>query len=252
MANYILLVFEGQTTEPTVWNSLNKYYLNDLENTIIYGVYCCEIYSLFHRKSKDPDLDLFLMLKGMEENKILLEDVSKDDVSEIFLFFDYDGHATAADDAKLNDMLSFFCEETDNGKLYLSYPMVEAIKHLADNIKFSDVTVQCKEKISYGEKKISYKEYVGKEGSNKYRNIAKFDKDTWKYIISEHCCKLSDLMGNGFNFPDEHYDQISIFSQQLDKHINNKREVSVLSSFPIFILDYYGSKRTKILVSADG
>lgn len=252
MSNYIFLIFEGEKAEPRVWNSLHRYFLKEKENTIVYGVYGTDIYSLFHKIKKDPDLELFSLLKETEEYKETLEMISKDNVSEIFLFFDYDAHATSADDQKIIDMLSLFKEETDSGKLYISYPMVEAIKHLPDDVDFSSVTISCKnKKISCGKDQISYKEHVAKTGNKKYKDISKIDHKDWKYIINEHCCKLSFLMDQGFNFPHKNYDQISIFHKQQDKHIKTKKEVSVLSSFPIFILDYYGVDRTKHLLFDD-
>lgn len=236
MANYILLVFEGEKTEKIIWSSLNKFYLVDMPNTIIYGIYAGEIYSLYHKMINDPDLELFPLLKDNPKNSELLKGISKDMVSEIFLFFDYDGHASAADDEKLKSMLSHFDEETGNGKLYISYPMVEAIKHLNDKISFANVVVSCKENIKY-------KSLVHKEAHPSYHDLSRIDESKWKKIISEHCNKLCYLMKNTISFPQEYHGQNEIFDQQLGKHIKPKSEVAVLSAFPIFILDYYGRSR---------
>ena len=58
-----------------------------------------------------------------------MEGLSRDDFSEVFLFFDYDVHQTnlgKADDGDvINQMLESFDNETENGKLYISYPMVQ-------------------------------------------------------------------------------------------------------------------------------
>lgn len=72
-----------------------------------------------------------------------LKGYSRDDFSEIYLFFDYDGHncnlsATDPDGtAVLGEMLETFDNETELGKLYINYPMVEAIR---DNKKKTAVT----------------------------------------------------------------------------------------------------------------
>ena len=49
------------------------------------------------------------------------------------MFFDYDGHAPLADDEKIKELLILFNEETSFGKLYISYPMIEALKHINES-----------------------------------------------------------------------------------------------------------------------
>lgn len=243
MSNCILLVFEGEKTEKIIWDSLNRFYLTDIPNTIICSIYAGEIYSLYHKMKNDPDLDIFSLLKENLKNRISLASISKDMVSEVFLFFDYDGHASAADDEKLKLMLSHFDEETGNGRLYISYPMVEAIKHLNNQTLFANVVVPCKENIKY-------KGLVHTEADPSYRDLSNIDKTKWKKVISEHCIKLGYLMTDSISFPNEYHDQNKIFERQLEKHITPKREVAVLSAFPIFILDYYGCSRLAELLKS--
>lgn len=92
------------------------------------------IYMLWKKlKADDFDTDIIEVLR--ESNKKIreqLEGLSRDDFSEVFLFFDYDVHQTnlgKADDGDvINQMLESFDNETENGKLYISYPMVEALR----------------------------------------------------------------------------------------------------------------------------
>lgn len=70
-----------------------------------------------------------------EENVELKEQLAglqRDDFSEIYLFFDYDGHQKNLGEFDSKDaieqMLISFDNETENGKLYISYPMVEALR----------------------------------------------------------------------------------------------------------------------------
>ena len=46
------------------------------------------------------------------------------------------GDVEMADDSKIKEMLQFFDNETENGMLYISYPMVEAIRHYKDMNSF--------------------------------------------------------------------------------------------------------------------
>lgn len=79
------------------------------------------------------DTDIIEVLREEhEELKEQLEGINRDDFSEVYLFFDYDGHQnnlSEDDDSDvLEQMLKSFDNETENGKLYISYPMVEALR----------------------------------------------------------------------------------------------------------------------------
>ncbi|MBY8609475.1 hypothetical protein K7N18_32155 [Burkholderia arboris] len=244
MANTILFVFEGEKTEPKIVDSLLKFYVNTPGRTVVKAIYGSEIYSLFHTIANDNDLDLFLLLKDRDKNKEVLNGISKDDVSEIYLFFDYDAHAPAAADGKLRDMLEKFCEETDVGKLYISYPMVEAIRHIREGTPFQDTIVKCKENIGY--KKIS-----SDECDAIYKDVARLKESNWRHIIGEHCKKLNHLMTDDFSFPERNFEQQEIFDRQLEKHIIPSESVAVLSALPVFAMDYYGHAKMKALLSQE-
>ena len=235
MDNYILLVFEGEKTEKNIFRSLQKYFLNERKNTVLISVYCSDIYSLYREMNEDQYLDLFPIIKDKKKNKEHLRNISRNSVSEIFLFFDYDGHATLASDDNLMELLNHFDEETGNGKLYLSYPMVEAIKHLHHDVPFENVVVDAK-------RNIKYKEIVYTEGDTCYANLAALGQDHWNTIINEHCKKLNHLMTNCFELPVSLITQITAFSMQREKHIEPDDMIAVLSGFPVFLADYYGYK----------
>ena len=243
MSNYILFVFEGEVREKQIFESLKRYFFNEGIRSILISAYCSNIYSLYHKLDNDPDLELFPLLKNNPRNSHL-SGISRDDVSETYLFFDHDGHDTAASHKKLDTMLYLFSEETDHGKLYISYPMVEAIKHLNDSTPFKDVVFQ----IHAG---VSYKESVAKSGAPHYRNIPFLSHARWKKIVAEHCKKLNFLMTNEFEFPTSLTSQPAILSIQKVKHIDTKNEVAVLSGFPIFIIDYYGCHKTAEMICTE-
>lgn len=231
------MVFEGEKTEKIIFDSLNKYFLNENVNTIIYGFHCGEIYSLFHKLYEDGDLELFPLLKEkLQVKNTELQNIKRDEVSEVYLFFDYDGHASAADDVKLDLMLELFNNETENGKLYISYPMVEAIKHLKEDIEFKDTLA------------ISSKAYKSVASSNCdacYSNLATLTHDNWNKIIDEHCKKLNFIMSDEFIFPCRLFEQEDLLSKQIDIKNINGNQVSVLSSFPVMLMDYYGYQKLK-------
>lgn len=239
--NYILMVFEGEKTEKLIFDSLKKYFLNDKENRIIYSFHCGEIYSLCNKLQKDEDETLFFILKEkLQDKNPILKDILVEYVESIYLFFDYDNHAPTADDSKLQNMIEYYDDEFDNGKLFISYPMVEAIKHLKKGIDFKDTTA------------ISEKQYkqIARNNCNATLkqlgeveiNLSKID---WQYIIIEHCKKSNFIVNENFNFPDKIIKQIEIFTKQKEKYIDCDNKVSVISSFPLFLLDYYGINKFK-------
>lgn len=237
MSNKILFIFEGQNTEKQIVASLQKYFVN--ENTTVKCVYGAEIYQIYKDIVADEDLDTFNLLKDRNStNKEILKDYNRSDFAEIYMFFDYDGHSSLADDNKLKDLLEFFKEETDKGKLYVSYPMVESIKHIYNFDNFKDLTVQCKENISY-------KKIVHDSCLKTLTNFNKYDGETWKLIIIAHLKKMNYVIIDSFSMPDEIIQQFFIFSKQLEKYIKPYSKVAVLNAFPIFLHDYYGNQGIK-------
>ncbi|WP_404985546.1 hypothetical protein ACI513_20380 [Chryseobacterium sp. M5] len=241
MLNKVLFVFEGDKTEEQVINSLQKYFVN--ENTSIKCIYGAEIYQIYREIKTDEDLDTFNLLKERnKKNQELLKEYTREDFAEIYLFFDYDGHSSMADDKKVNELLDFFQEETDKGKLYLSYPMVESLKHICDFTTFQELAVECK-------KNIRYKAVVGKDSLKELINFNRYSIDIWKSLISAHLKKANFIIQDRFEFPTQLLCQLEIFDNQLQKYITPFSQVSVLSGFPMFIHDYYGNKKTIELIS---
>jgi hypothetical protein len=226
------MVFEGEVTEKDIFDNLKQYYLTDNPSTIIYGFHCGEIYSLYNKMEKDCDLELFGILKetlGSKNPELLT--INQSDIQEINLFFDYDGHAASAEYTKLELMLEHFNNETENGKLYISYPMVEAIRHLKSSVNFKDT-------IAKSEK--AYKLLTLQNCDDCYKNLSDLSKNDWGKIISEHCRKLGFILYNRFEFPNDAIKQLEIFKKQKENYIDKHNQVAVLSAFPIFLTDYYG------------
>lgn len=239
MSTKILFVFEGEKTEKQILTNLYNYYIN--ENTIVTCAYCNNLYSLYREIKEDDDLDTFSLLKGIPENKLTLKEFDRDDFAEIYLFFDYDGHDSAANDLKLFNLLGIFNEETEKGKLYISYPMVESLKHISDYDSFKDLKVNCKENIKY-------KNLVSENCLKELVHFNKYSTETWKKLIRTHLMKMNYVVNDSFVLPDIIVLQIKIFECQMEKYINIDSTVSVLNAFPIFLHDYYGNVRIKELI----
>jgi len=240
MTNTILFVFEGANTEKQIADNLKKHSLIELPNVTC--AYCNDIYELYKEVRADQDLDIFVLLKEISLNQEVLSPFKSSDIGEIYLFFDYDGHDEQADDSKLNQMLHFFNEETSSGKLYLSYPMVEALKHIPPNTSdFKDLKVEAKQSIGY-------KEIVGSEGKPEFKNLTTLTFDNWKELIELHLKKMNFIVNKRFEFPQYLAYQSEIFEHQLQNYINKDETVAVLSAFPIFLFEYYGPRTIKSIL----
>ncbi|MGI2186667.1 hypothetical protein ACROAG_06605 [Shewanella oncorhynchi] len=231
MAENILFVFEGEKTEPHIKTSMERYYLG-AERTVLVSVFCSNIYALFHTLNNDEDLELFYLLKNSEKNRETLADIELSDVSQIYLFFDYDGHSSDARDDKLLEMLEFFDEETDKGKLYISYPMVEALRHLGDVAAYRDLTSP----ISIGR---AYKGISATEGCNTYNSFIHLSEEKWQLLNRANLMKANYLINDDYVLPTSLLSSIDIFNKQNEMRADNDH-IAVLSGFPLFLLDYYG------------
>lgn len=252
-----LFIFEGAKTEGKLVEKLEENFLG--ERSAIRCIFDAEIYQLY-RKIKDEgmySLDIVNLLKERSaENTEKLKEYTRNSFAYIYLFFDYDAHSTLADDGKLTEMLSFFDNETENGMLYISYPMVEAIRHYKDMKSFQSLTVKCKrsncpymadcsdkEECS---KEPHYKTFVPTDSLPQLSNVNAYTRAIWKELITAHLCKMNYLVNDSFELPINLQSQTAIFNKQLEKYINHKcPEVAVLSAFPLFVLDYFGCERLK-------
>ena len=141
-------------------------------------------------------------------------------------------------------MLNKFDNETENGKLYISYPMVEALKHLKkDKLDINNYLVEAKTRINY-------KNFVSQ--NTDYENLVNLTKGNWLFIISENlkrCLFLLEIININYEIYSNMINQESIFNKQLDKYISKEEKVLVLSAFPFFLIEYFGEEFFSLVVS---
>jgi hypothetical protein len=233
MSNNILFVVEGKNNEKYIIDNLTKFFIHEGATTSLICAYCAEIYQLYRALDSDPDLDLFMLLKEMKQNREILKSFKSSDFGTIYLFFDYDGHSTLANDEALHKALLLFNDETNLGKLFVSYPMVEALKHYSDTIDFKELKVKAKENIGY-------KEMAAKTATKELNYFKSYTLETWLQLLELHLKKMNHIVTNNYSLPSEQHAQDVILAHQIQKYISIDETVAVLSSFPIFLLDYYG------------
>jgi hypothetical protein len=124
-------------------------------------------------------------------------------------------------------MVAFFDNETDNGMLYISYPMVEAIRHYKDMESFKELTVKCKrancpykgdcEDVDACLKEPHYKTIVPTESRKQLTNINGYTREVWKELISAHVSKMNYLVNGRFELPNKIESQELISQEIPDK-----------------------------------
>lgn len=241
MAKVILCVTEGEKTEVKIIPQLQKYFMTHDKLEII--SFEAEIYQ-FYRQIKDLNddfLDTFAVLKIRHPQDDIFKQYTRSDIAEIYLFFDYDGHATQADDQAIIEMLSYFKNETDMGKLYISYPMIEAFK---DPLPSPPSNIPKKILISSGSQ---YKKIVNQEQTNQhFHKIGSLQKSDWEQQLILHLKTGHFITQQLFTLPDyktviSALNQASIFHHQKTQYIDIAKEIAILSVLPFFLVEYLGN-----------
>lgn len=244
----ILFVFEGAKAEPKVFESIRKLFLNEEEIGIVkYGTDLPTLY----KKLKDNDYDLFRVLP-LKENSIEVADNQRIDTmfSQIYLFFDYDFQNSKLPPEELDniikEMLDYFDEETENGKLYVNYPMVESLKYTKEmpDVNYNNYTVS-RHGCADGKFK-SASEAFAYAAAKAYRfiDISKTAEDevkkNWSDLIDQNT-KKANFVCNDCNDTVSDIEQITqarLFDAQKTKYVDANDEVAILNSFPLFLFEY--------------
>ncbi len=216
---------------------LSPRYLDNKNIEIIsYGT---NIYELFRELEADPFLDTYSLLQEYiideSDNSLIY---GRDDIAEIYLFFDLDAHATQKDciskdiDA-INEMIKRLSNQTEEGKLYVSYPMFEAYKHPVQQFPVTNIFEN------------NYKKYVASICDKNLEQLAKLDNEQWHQLLKEHFLNINEFLYQDNFLPNQYkaddFSQHIIYECQLKKHIIPDKQVRVISPFPLFLLDCVGN-----------
>lgn len=184
----------------------------------------------------DDDLDLFEVIKELnpsthEDERI--KNLRRDQISQIYLFFDLEPNDNLFSVSNLLDMLRRFDNETDQGKLFISYPMVEAIRDFDDTHNFLHTTVALSDCVGG-----VYKALSANRGSNLYKDAKKIDRSRWQVLIEANLRKANLLMHNHATLLPVTDQKLLALAQSPNGSLHDP--LPVLSAFPIFLADYFG------------
>ncbi|MFC4665258.1 hypothetical protein [Falsiporphyromonas endometrii] len=265
----ILFVFEGAKAEPKIYETIKSLYFAHGNEEVIY-IFNSNIYALYDRICREyadfEDIegatDIISLLRDLYPDSDLAKLETTSDIDQIFLFFDYDfqhvfhilkrqpnrniKEVIEEDNQKIQAMLRFFDEETNMGKLYINYPMVESLKFTKkmpdkDFFTYRVTLSDCHGKF----KKIAdqFTDYHGYYGLliDKKLDIKVLRKN-WEYLKEQNVTKANFLCNDIIAPPinKEAIGQSKIFEAQIEKY-NKDGTIGILNSFPLFIYEYFKS-----------
>lgn len=252
----ILFIFEGAEREPNIYKTIERLYFPRNNDNIIccFGNNIYNLYSELLEYGEDGDIVALMKERLAETNDQTLENIRRTDISEIFLFFDYDFHHSQLPLDEINnrvlEMLQTFNDETNYGKLYINYPMIESIRYTKElpDISYCQYTVsredchdfkQLAHRFSYYTDfgHILFKRDEISPSKERYLTV----KDNWRILIEMNTCKAHWLTSDKHEMPSSKPDinQLNIFLSQKRKFVEKFETVSVLNAFPIFIYEYF-------------
>lgn len=250
----VLFVVEGEVLDVRLIEAMCRVYPVTKDHKIC--VCKADIPSLYKGVVfEDKRIVNYLQERYKAEPHHEIHQIREHDISETYLFFDYDpqNRRFGREDLyeKIDELLRHFDDETRNGKLFVSYPMVEALMHTSDVSKSDKIAIDC-----CG----SYKSTVTRDCSNILSKLApkdksggKVDSEEWHKIVKHNIHKAHELCKGDYSFPKKREDvaQKEILTHQGNKHINPKAEMLILSAFPFFLYDYFGKDRLESIICSE-
>lgn len=237
----ILFICEGEKTEKKFCNLIIDRYFIDNKKPKEYVAFGANIYSLYDEMSKDRDLDIIELIREkakLKKDMATYEKLTMGGFDEVYLIFDYDFHAPQYSFEKILEMAEFFDNETENGKLYINYPMMESFKHFK-SIPDEDFNNY---KISK-EECLKYKKIVGDVSCIKHFN------DITLPILGIMIKQVLDKYGFISKKKLNNYETyLNEFSQSNLLHLQNKSlskdgKIFVLNTSILWGLDYFGKDK---------
>lgn len=185
MSRKVLLIVEGEADEIRFFRQLFKccyqkldfYFYSYRTNLHVLAQELFNNYPNF----ENEDIDIRLVLASLEkdDNK---KKLLRDNYSDIFMIFDFEPQDLHTHYDTIRRMLAYFSDSTEQGKLFINYPMMQSYKHFSD---LPDDLFDQKA-VSLDQVK-SYKALVAAESA--FTDLQKYDFRTFYSIAYHHIKK---------------------------------------------------------------
>lgn len=237
----ILFIVEGEKRDYRFVDEMVRCFMKGRHKVSVINVPAAQNIYMLYKKLQEDDFDtdvVELLRESVPEARKRLKGVSRRSISQIYMFFDFDPHQDNLVDGvsaieAVAKMLEVFNNETEHGKLFISYPMVEALYDYQQGYcqAYAGCFVALDDIGSY--KRLS--------GEGNVNANARMGHDRWKDAIETFALRvrcLLELDNMGFDDYRTNVTPLSLFRAQR-KVCALRGCVFVLSAFPEFLLDYF-------------
>ena len=233
---------EGERKEIRLISRLKELFLPQNISIASYGTSLYQLYDYLEEYCdfNFEDLDVLLALKAHEtdENKKAIFD---EKYTDVLLIFDFDPQDDKFDITKISKLMSYFNDSTENGKLYINYPMVESFYHLSNirEIQVDEYFIDSKFTVKEL-KEHKYKSRAVSEGTD--LDIGRMSKEMIENIMYQQSCKANYILEENYEILDDYGQEKMIMI--LDKQnnlLNETGEAYVLNTCSFFVLEFYPS-----------
>ena len=233
---------EGENRDIKLINRLKNLYL---PQDVTIQPYKNNLYNLYdylsgYGKNGFEDLNFLLALRENETDENIKR-IFDEDYTDILLIFDFDPQDRKFDINKVLRMMEYFSESTENGRLYINYPMVESFYHL-NNVR----EVQLDE--SFRDRKFTlqelrnhqYKNIVNKEGT--ILDIRRMSKEQVENIMYQQACKANYILEENYEVLDDcSQEKMLMILDKQNRILEQYGEAYVLNTCSFFVLEFYPS-----------
>ena len=232
----ILVLVEGAKTDVKLLKHLLSVYGIDQSHQIIsYNTNIYSLYNLMFRNTNPDDVDILQLLKEHEtvaERKAVFDER----YSDILLIFDLDPQDPQFSSTKITEMMNYFVESSDMGKLYLNYPMVDSFYHMKsipddDYWSYTATMQELSNNI--------YKSRVAAENRNHDYSKFAVNKSECNIVIKQNIEKAWKIVKDDISFKYERIlpDPADVLGIQLKK-LKEDNALFVLCTCVFYIPDY--------------
>lgn len=261
----IAIIYEGLKTEPQLFKNIAQQFFknHDFTEIALEAAYGGNLFDFSNSIQLDEDMDIISQIQEhinnnfSEKQKEPFTDFlskSRDEFQGVYLFFDFDLHHDLYNCHEkpplsiemlkekldiLKRLLSYFNNESEQGKLYINYPMAESIKDLNS---INSCATRCMENIANLN---SYKNILNSTAQD-FLNVSRYTLPIWSHFAKHAAQKANCIINGQYTLPTYNefintLTQNNLFARQETLTLEDN-QTFVINSIPLFLIEYFGKE----------
>lgn len=186
----------------------------------------------------DKTLDIKNVLISKEKDP-LIKSILNQNFSDIVMVFDFEPQQDVPRFELIRKMLLHFNNSTENGKLYINYPMMQSYRHFENLPDMQFFKLKTKKEECY-----HYKEIVNNV-SRRYQNTSHHNYALFVSLSYHHLIKLNYILNGKNELPDinfiRNWNQVDLFDIQYEM-LKTKNEIYVINTFSLYLIEFNPSE----------